>query len=69
LIILKVDIARSISRNKRENIFYSKRWKNIGKLRTSYPVRFLRKIFKKIKQKKKSRKEKKKIYAKLYSLS
>jgi len=52
LIIVKVDRARSISRNKHENIFYSKICKNIGKLRTSCPMRFLRRILKKNERKK-----------------
>jgi len=47
LIIVKVDIARSISQNKRENIFYSKRSKNVEKIRTLCPIRFLRRILKK----------------------
>jgi len=73
--IVKVDRARSISEKKRENIFYSKTCKNIGKLRTFFseiPFTFLKRILKKIEQKeeKNSAEKKKKFFsAKLYSLS
>jgi len=63
-IIVKVDRARSISQNKLENIFYSKRWKNIGKLRTSCPIKFLRRILKKKKKKKFAKNEKENKFCK-----